>query len=290
MSTTPAFSRIGIVGTGRVARALALALAPQSAAPPAFWGRTPARAEDAARAVGGEALSPAALSRACDVIAIAVSDDAIEAVVPLLDGSPAPFIFHVSGRSGANLLAPLRRAGALTAAIHPAMTFTGDPAVEARRMASACFAVTAPDPASQARAETVVQHLGGTAVPVPEDLRPLYHAGLCHASNHLVTLLSGAFKMLAAAGVSDPAALVAPLARAALDNTLERGFAALSGPLLRGDAGTIETHATAIHAHCPQAWPAYRAMALATLAQLESDRAPASPAMRAALGSEGDAA
>jgi predicted short-subunit dehydrogenase-like oxidoreductase (DUF2520 family) len=210
------------------------------------------------------------LARHCDVIAIAVSDDAVASVAAdlaaTMDGSQAPpFVFHVSGRSGAAILDSLRTAGALTAAIHPAMTFTGDPPAEVRRMAGARFAVTGSTPQAGVIARHIVERLGGIAIDIAEERRPLYHAGLCHASNHLVTLMAGASRALQEAGVADPAALLAPLVRAALENSLERGFAALSGPLLRGDDHTVEGHLDALAAACPDLLPAYRAMALATL-------------------------
>ncbi|PKQ00062.1 MAG: DUF2520 domain-containing protein [Alphaproteobacteria bacterium HGW-Alphaproteobacteria-13] len=257
------FRQIGIIGAGRVARALALGLAPHSAATPMLWARSPGQS--------GIAVTPrlADLARQCDVIAIAVSDDAVASVAAdlaaTLDEGRAPFVFHVSGRSGAAILEPLRAAGAWTAAIHPAMTFTGDPQTEVRRMAATRFAVTGSSPEASAEARRIVERLGGIAVEIAEERRPLYHAALCHASNHLVTLMEGASRALQGAGVDDPAALLAPLVRAALDNSLEHGFAALSGPLLRGDDRTVEGHLDALAADCPGLLPAYRAMALATL-------------------------
>lgn len=260
-----AFQQIGIIGAGRVARALALGLAPHSEASPMLWARTPVdgvfthRLDD--------------ITRQCDVIAIAVSDDAVASVAAdlaaVLGEGRTPFVFHVSGRSGAAILEPLRAAGARTAAIHPAMTFTGDPQTEVRRMAQARFAVTGSSPQASTDARRIVERLGGTVVEIAEERRPLYHAALCHASNHLVTLMAGASRTLKAAGADDPAALLAPLVRAALENSLERGFAALSGPLLRGDDSTVEGHLDALSADCPDLLPTYRAMALATLDMLE---------------------
>ena len=123
--------------------------------------------------------------RMCDAVAIAVSDDALESVAAdlarLLPSGSRPIVFHVSGRSGAAILEPLRAAGALTAAVHPAMTFTGNPHTEAQRMAGARFAVTGSTPAAARQAVPIVALLGGIAVEITEDRRSLYHAALCHA-------------------------------------------------------------------------------------------------------------
>jgi predicted short-subunit dehydrogenase-like oxidoreductase (DUF2520 family) len=274
MMDKPTYRRIGIVGSGRVARALALGLGPHSAAVPLLWGRSVERVRDAVgqvgRAEGVTALDT--LSKASDLIVIAVSDDAVGAVAADLAcamSRSTPFVFHVSGRSGAAILDPLRERGAVTAAIHPVMTFTGDPHGEVRRMAGARFAVTGSSADAIAQAKAVVQALDGVAVEIREEHRPLYHAALCHAANHLVTLLSGSNRALTAAGVDDPNALLAPLVCAALENSLAHGFAALSGPLLRGDGDTIDGHLAALASHCPEVLPAYRAMALATLDELE---------------------
>lgn len=276
MSNSP-YRRVGIIGTGRVARALALALAPRSAEPLLLWGRTSATLRSMAADIGHAATTDnlSAVMQDCDLIAIAVSDDAIGMIVAdLADhpmGSHPPLLFHASGRSGISLLAPLNAMGAETAAIHPAMTFTGDTATEVRRMAGARFAVTGSSAQATQGAHRLVALLGGVAVDISEEHRALYHAALCHAANHLVTLIAGACHALEAADVDDPLALLTPLVRAATDNSLTKGFSALSGPLLRGDGQTVATHLTALAKDCPELSPAYRAMATATLDELERD-------------------
>jgi predicted short-subunit dehydrogenase-like oxidoreductase (DUF2520 family) len=264
------FRQFGIIGSGRVAQAFALALGRHSSAPVLLWTRSPDKARAVAHTIATPQLSD--LATGCDAIAIAVSDDALAAVTAdlavALPARAAPFVFHVSGSSGAAILDPVRGAGALTAAIHPAMTFTGDAPSEAERMKRAQFAVTGSSPEASDMARQIVGLLGGVAVEIAEERRPLYHAALCHASNHLVTLMAGALHALTAAGVGEPSALLAPLVRAALENSLERGFGALSGPLLRGDERTVAGHLDALAADCPALLPAYRAMALATLDEL----------------------
>lgn len=293
MTDSPPYRQIGIIGAGRVARALALGLSPHSSAAPLLWARSPDKARAAAEHIGRAAVADdcETLLRSCDLVVIAVSDDAIVPVVAdiarFVTATSAPFIFHVSGRSGAAILDPLRIAGALTAAIHPAMTFTGDPQNEVARMASARFAITGSSTDGATQARQVVRLLDGRAVEIDEAHRPLYHAALCHAANHLVTLISGASEALTRAGVDDPHALLAPLVRAALENSLAQGFGALSGPLLRGDGETIGGHLVALERDCPELVPAYRAMACATLDELGRSGAPAPPSLlRATLAAK----
>ena len=290
MTDSPTYRQIGVIGAGRVARALSLALARHSVAPILLWARSEdsrrTAVDDIGRAVAADRV--ATLVENCDLIAIAVSDDAIAPVVadiaPLVSSTSIPFIFHVSGRSGAAILDPLHRAGTQTAAIHPVMTFTGDPQNEVARMIGARFAITGSSEDATAEAGRVVRLLGGVGAEIDEAYRPLYHAALCHAANHLVTLISGASHALTRAGVDDPHALLAPLVRAAVENSLAHGFGALSGPLLRGDGETIGNHMAALERDCPELVPAYRAMARATLDELERSGAPAPPSsLRAAL-------
>lgn len=282
--------QFGIIGAGRVAQALALGLAGHSVEPPLMWGRSLEKLGAASAVTGSEvAVSIQRIAADCDVIAIAVSDDAIAGVIdelaPMVTAGSAPFVFHVSGRSGAAILDPVRAHGALTAAIHPAMTFTGHPEREVARMAEVRFAITGSSDQAITQARRIVTMMGGKAVEIGEAQRTLYHAALCHASNHLVTLLAGASNALTRAGVDDPAALIAPLVRAALENSLDRGFDALSGPLLRGDVRTVASHVAALAADCPELLPAYRAMALATIDELERTGAAVDvAALRNALG------
>ena len=278
--------QFGIIGTGRVAHALALGLAPHSSGAVRLWGRNPDKARIAAARVGGSAASNVGqLVDNCDAIGIAVSDDTLAGVTAhLAEALPtnrATFIFHVSGRCGAAILEPLRAAGALTAAIHPAMTFTGDPQGEVGRMAGARFAITGSTPEATEHARRIVALLAGIAVEIEEDRRALYHAALCHASNHLVTLIAGAANTLRDAGVDDPSGLLAPLVRATLENSLDKGFAGLSGPLLRGDVQTIGDHLDALQHHSPALLPVYRAMARATLDELKRGEITPSPRLTA---------
>jgi predicted short-subunit dehydrogenase-like oxidoreductase (DUF2520 family) len=289
MTAQARYRQIGIVGTGRAAQALALGLAPHSAGPPMMWGRSEEKLRRAVERIGTAIAVPHRhlLAGACDLVVLAVSDDAIGGIAADLardmGQTDGRFVFHISGRSGAGILAPLRASGALTAAIHPAMTFTGDPPGEVARMTAAHFAITGSTPEASEEAREIVALLGGCAAEVAEAYRPIYHAALSHASNHLVTLIAGASHALRIAGVDAPTALLAPLVRAALENSLADGFAALSGPLLRGDAQTIADHLAALEAHDPGLLPAYRAMARATLDELDREGSPPASALRAVL-------
>jgi len=146
--------------------------------------------------------------------------------------------------------------------MHPAMTFTGTE-IDLERLAGCVFGMTAGD-AEREYAEGLVADLKGIAMWVPESKRTLYHAGLAHGANHLVTLVSQAMELLSASGAEDPAATLRPLLSAALDNALSSGDEALTGPIVRGDVRTVQAHLNDIAENAPATIPSYVAMAKAT--------------------------
>ena len=216
---------------------------------------------------------PSAVSRASDLLLLTVPDDMLGNVVSVLAASGAiregQYVVHTSGRHGLAVLAPAAAVGARVIALHPAMTFTGT-AVDLDRLSGCVFGLTAGDGEREV-AEALVADLGGRASWVPEEMRTLYHAGLAHGANHLVTLVTEAMELLNAAGVDDPAATLRPLLTAALDNALEQGDAALTGPIVRGDVNTVRAHLAEIAANAPITMPSYVAMARATLGRAVTD-------------------
>jgi predicted short-subunit dehydrogenase-like oxidoreductase (DUF2520 family) len=117
--------------------------------------------------------------------------------------------------------------------------------------------------------------MGGEPQWVDEDSRALYHAALANGANHLTTLVAESMDLLRRCGVEDPAKMLGPLLGAALDNVLRSGDAALTGPVARGDAGTVAAHIAELRQVSPQALGAYVAMA-----RLTADRALAAGLLR----------
>ncbi|MFJ6952430.1 Rossmann-like and DUF2520 domain-containing protein, partial [Micromonospora aurantiaca (nom. illeg.)] len=175
---------------------------------------------------------------------------------------PGQVVAHTSGAHGLAALAPAVAAGARPLALHPAMTFTGTPD-DLSRLPGISYGVTAP---AELRpfAARLVADLGGVPEWVGENDRPLYHAALAHGANHLVTLVNEAADRLRDAGVERPEKVLAPLLRAALENALRLGDDALTGPVSRGDAGTVRRHLDRLARTAPESVPAYLALARRT--------------------------
>lgn len=236
---------IGVIGTGRVGAVLGAAL---RAAGHAITGVHAVSEESRTRA---EALLPGAprweipeILERSELVLFAVPDDALAPLVRgLVDGghvSSGQLLVHTSGRWGTEVFDTARARGAVGLAIHPAMTFTGL-SLDLDRLRTCSFGVTAPA-AFLPVAQALVVEMGGEPVVIQEGDRPLYHAALSHAGNHLVSLVGQSRQILESIGVPDPGRMLGPLLRASLDNALASGDAALTGPVARGDAGTLAAH------------------------------------------------
>lgn len=279
----PARLTVGIVSAGRVGSALGAALERAghvvfgvAAISDASVRRAQSRLPDS------QILPVEEVAARSELLVLAVPDAELAGLVRGLASSgtvrPGTIVAHTSGANGIGVLAPLREAGALPLAVHPAMTFTGHDE-DLARLANACFGITAADEIGYAIAQSLVIEMGGEPVRVAEEHRTLYHAALAHGSNHLVTLVLDAVEALreALAGpgllgqqtVDDqpgglPERLLAPLASAALDNALRRGQAALTGPVARGDTAAVAAHLEALTAADPEIAAGYRALSRRT--------------------------
>ena len=270
--------RVGVVGTGRAGAVLGAALGRAGhhvVAAYAVSDLSRLRAE--ALLPGVPLVAVAQVLAESDLALLTVPDDVLPGLVAGLVETgavrPGQFLAHASGRFGYGVLAAATRVGGLPLALHPVMTFTGT-SIDLARLSGCPFGVTAPDQLRPV-AEALVVEMGGDPVWVSEGNRVLYHAALAHGANHLVTLVTQTLDLLRSAGVEEPARLVAPLLSAALDNALRYGDAALTGPVARGDAGTVAAHVRELGEVSPEARVAYVA-----LARVTADRALAAGTLR----------
>jgi len=242
---------VGIIGMGHVGPVLGSALRAAGHALVGVSASSEASRERADVMLPGiPVLDVPDIVRRSELVLVTIPDDQI---APLVAGlaelgawQPGQLVVHTSGAHGVSVLDPARRAGAIPLAVHPAMTFTGT-SLDVARLEGTPFAVTAAAPVLPIGQALVVE-MGGEPVVIDESHRPLYHAALAHGANHLVTLVVEAARALADAGVESPGSYLRPLLEAALDRALRDGEAGLSGPVLRGDSGTVARHMRALTA------------------------------------------
>ncbi len=288
----PARLTVGVISAGRVGTALGVALERAEHVVVGCSAVSNASRTRAQRWLPDTpVLAVAEVARRCELLLLAVPDAELPGLVSGLASTgavrPNTIVMHTSGANGIGVLAPLAEIGCITLAVHPAMTFAGtDEDVD--RLRETCFGITAGDEIGYAIAQSLVLEIGGEPFRVREDARTLYHAALAHSSNHVVTVLLDAVEALRAAlwgqellgqetvgdepgGIAER--IIAPLARAALDNALQRGQTALTGPVARGDAEAVAGHLQALAEVNPDVAQAYRANSWRTAQRAHAPRA-----------------
>ncbi|HEX8102397.1 MAG TPA: DUF2520 domain-containing protein [Solirubrobacteraceae bacterium] len=226
--------QIAIVGGGRLGTALATAL---RAAPP----------------LGRDAPVPPGAA----IVLLCVPDGVIaQAAAALGDPVGGRLVGHCSGATGLDALAPHEALG-----LHPLMTIAPGAAPDV--FAGAGCAVAGTSPRALATAHKLALRLGMRATEVADADRAAYHAAAAMASNFLTTIEGAAERLAATAGVGRE--LLVPLVRASVENWAALGAErAMTGPIARGDAATIERHRAAIAERAPELGDLYDVLAEAT--------------------------
>lgn len=287
----PARLSVGIVSAGRVGTALGYALERAEHVVVACSAISEPSRLRAQRRLPETAILPVHdVAQRSELLLLTVPDAELAGLISGLATTgavrPGTIVAHTSGANGVAILAPLAEQGCIPLAIHPAMTFTGSDE-DIARLPDTCFGITAADEVGYAIGQSLVLEIGGEPFRVREDARTQYHAALAHASNHLVTLVLDAVDALRASlrgqellgqelvgdepgGIAER--VVAPLARAALENALQRGQAALTGPVARGDAAAVAAHLNALQELDPELAQSYRANSLRTAQRAHSPK------------------
>jgi predicted short-subunit dehydrogenase-like oxidoreductase (DUF2520 family) len=223
-------ARVGVVGAGRLGTALAAAL----------------------REAGLHVEGPAGrgeVPQGCDAIVLCVPDEEIPAAAASVSGAAA----LVGHTSGATPLTALEAAGGAAFGLHPLQMFPAGSGPEGFRGAGCAVAGTTPEALDFAG--RLARVLGMTPFEIDDEGRAAYHAAASVASNFTVTLLAAAERIAAGAGLAphEARALLAPLVRRTVDSVAELDpERALTGPVARGDHGTVEAHRRALEDAAPE--------------------------------------
>ncbi len=259
------WTTIGFVGAGRAASPLAIGLAQQGYRVVAVASRARASAERLARRIPtATAVADAqAVADIAELVFITTPDDAIAQVAAGVAWRPGQAVVHCSGTLTLAPLAAAASQGMETGSFHPVHTFNaeGSSAVDALR--GAAFGIEAEGLLFEALAE-MARRLGGTPIWVPAEARGLYHAAAVMVCGYFVGLFNDAVNVWERAGLPDES--VSPalmhLVQATLDNMRALGVeASQTGPVSRGDAGTVQAHLDALRGHAPELLPVYTALA-----------------------------
>jgi predicted short-subunit dehydrogenase-like oxidoreductase (DUF2520 family) len=265
--------RIGFIGAGTVGTALATALTKRDYHVVAVSSRTLSSSERLATAVNSVAparcaavITPQEVVDLADLVFLTVPDDAIVSVAKSLRWQRGQFAVHCSGAMANSALACLPKRGVLVGCFHPLQSFA-TPAEAETNIPGSAFGLEATGPLLVVLKE-MVQALGGTWVDLSSDDRVLYHAAAVITSNYTVALMKMATDLWKRFGVppEEAAKSLMPLLRGTVNNIENVGLPnCLTGPIARGDCGTVEAHLAVLAAKAPEMLPAYCELGLQAL-------------------------
>jgi predicted short-subunit dehydrogenase-like oxidoreductase (DUF2520 family) len=255
--------RVGIVGAGPVGTALGVAISR------AGWPVTAVASRDAGRRerflslvpTARAFIEPAAVLDEVELAILAVPDDAIAEVISPLRLYSGQALIHTSGVLDAEVLQSALAAGSQIGAFHPLVSFTSDVERSVAAISGATIALEGDDRLMGLLAD-LAEAIGGVPVRLPRGSKAAYHAAAVLASGGLVALIDAIARLGAAAGLDERGAVTiyGRLMEQTLANVREMGIAAsLTGPVFRGDAGTVEAHLAALSRVAPDVKELYLA-------------------------------
>ena len=255
---------IGIVGAGAVGTALGVALHR------AGWPIHAVASRDATRRerfrslveVNRAFVDPEPLVEEVELIILAVPDDAIAALAATVRMYSGQAMIHTSGALGAEVLAPAMAAGTQVGSFHPLVAFA-DTERAVAALHGATVAIEADDQLA-AMLASMAEAIGATPVRLAPGAKAAYHAAAVLAAGGFVALLDAIAELGSVAGLDEAGSLAiyGTLIEGTLGNARALGIAqALTGPITRGDLGTLRAHLDTLRDHAPAALELYVAAA-----------------------------
>ncbi|OPY13815.1 MAG: ketol-acid reductoisomerase [Syntrophus sp. PtaB.Bin001] len=264
-------NRVAIIGAGKVGTAVGYLLRSAGYEIIALADSSASSLENSLPYTGGRPYkNPSEAAKEANIILITTPDDEISHVCTILSNegaiSQGKIVLHMSGAGGLDLLESARREGASVACIHPIQSFSDiNGAIE--NLPCSTFGITAKHEMIE-WAENFVKDLGGYPFLVSEQDKPLYHAAACMASNYLTTLIHIVENIYTSFGLKSEEAIRAfwPLVRGTLKNIERSGTVqALTGPIARGDIGTVKKHLSAFNSNLPELLRVYKELGILTI-------------------------
>jgi predicted short-subunit dehydrogenase-like oxidoreductase (DUF2520 family) len=260
--------KIGFIGAGIVGSALALQITKKGYEVTAVSSRRHDSAEKLAAQITGckAAARNQTVADAADLVFITTPDDAIGKTAAKIKWHSGQSVVHCSGADSLDVLEPARKSGARTGSFHPLQTFaTVRRALE--NTPGSTFAIEAKEPLLSAL-KKMADDLECQSIELKAADKALYHASAVIASNYLITLVKMATDLWQAIGVprEEATRALVPLLKGTVNNIETIGLpGCLTGPIARGDAGTVEKHLKAIQTNAPELLAAYVELAIQTI-------------------------
>jgi predicted short-subunit dehydrogenase-like oxidoreductase (DUF2520 family) len=260
--------KTGFIGAGTAGTALAVRLSEKGWPVVGVYSRTLSSAEKLARLLPNCRAyhTSQELADVAEMAFITTPDDAIAQVCREVHWHEGQRVLHCSGAHSVDILEPAERLGAAVGSFHPLQTFADiDQAIA--NLPGSTFGLEAEEPLLSTLKE-LASLMDGNWVELKPGDKVLYHVAAVFACNYLVTLLRLALDLWKGFGVSsgETTRALLPLLRGTLNNIDRIGLPnCLTGPVARGDLGTIERHLNALDAKDPSLLSAYKELGLQTI-------------------------
>ncbi len=264
---------VALIGPGRVGSAICKRLQLAGYPITAVISRDHERAKEACGFIGcpttAASTQPTDVTTA-QIILLAIPDDQVKPVAQQLQSgkklSPQTTLVHFSGIHPAEIMRH-HDSAAMLLSLHPLLPFA-DRQIAFKKLPQCPFGVESSNDTALALGKKLVDAVGGQFFPITSDNKKLYHAAACIASNYLITLLAAARDLLVKCDIETEQAipLLLPLMQASLDNVKELGIEdGLTGPIVRGDTGTVADHLQALQREEPALLSLYQQLGKQTV-------------------------
>jgi len=260
--------KVGFIGAGTVGTALAVGLFRKGCPVAAISSRSLTSAQKLAGLVADCRVCQTAqeVADVAELTFITTPDDVISEIASEVEWRKGQNVIHCSGAHSINILEPARRLGAAIGSFHPLQTFASlNEAVD--NLPGSTFALEAEEPLLS-RLKELASLLNGDWVELKPGDKVLYHVAAVFVSNYLVTLVKLALDLWQDFGVPPKEATksLLPLLRGTVNNIDNIGLPdCLSGPIARGDLGTISKHLSALKAEGGSLLTTYRDLGFQTI-------------------------
>lgn len=243
--------KIAFIGAGKVGTAMGIYFVDNKIKVVGYYSKSFSSAKEAAILTNSKAYHNIYdLIEDADTIAITTPDDIISSVINDLKKGNAVFngkvIFHMSGVHSSDILSPLKenKENELTVlSLHPLLSFS-DSINSAKELKSTTFTLEGKG-IRLSEVRDLLEKLGNRCIEISTENKVLYHTACTVLANYFVTIIDVGLSMLIEAGFSkEEASIIAePLITKTLENIIRQDTEqALTGPISRGDLGTIGQH------------------------------------------------
>ena len=260
--------KTGFIGAGTTGTALAVRLSQKGCPVVAVSSRTLSSAQKLAALVPDCRVYHTAqdVAEAAELVFITTPDDVMAQVCAEVQWREVNSVVHCSGAHSVDILGSAKKLGAAVGSFHPLQTFADvDQAI--RNLPGSTCALEAEEPLLTTQKELTRLLNGNWVVLKPGD-KVLYHVAAVFACNYLVTLVKLALDLWLNFGVSSKEATRAllPLLEGTINNINNIGLPdCLTGPVARGDSGTIERHLSALETRSLDLLTTYKELGLQTI-------------------------